>query len=129
VVAADGRVVLVRRRNEPLRGRWSLPGGALEVGERLEQGVEREVFEETNLVVDVGPIVDVFDHVEMDDDGRVKYHYVLIDYRCDVRSGWLTAGTDVDAVALADPSALADYALTERAVAVIGRACASRRPS
>ena len=75
----DGEsVVLIKRRFEPLAGRWSLPGGGLEVGETLEVGAAREVREETGLEVDVGPVVEVFDRIVHDDDGGVEYHFVLV---------------------------------------------------
>jgi 8-oxo-dGTP diphosphatase len=122
IVMRDGRVVLVRRKHEPLAGQWSLPGGTLELGETLEAGTAREVFEETGLVVDVGPVVDVFDRILVDETGRVRYHFVLVDYLCQARSDAVVAGSDVDAVALADPAALDGYRLTEKAQAVIAKA-------
>ena len=115
-------VVLVQRRYEPLAGRWSLPGGGLEVGETLAQGVAREVLEETSLVVAVGPALDVFDRIMLDPDGRVQYHFVLVDYLCTVVSGRPGAGSDVAAVAVADPERLAPYHLTDKALEIIGKA-------
>jgi 8-oxo-dGTP diphosphatase len=115
-------VVLVKRRFEPLKGRWSLPGGALEVGETLEEGVAREVAEETGLTVDVGPVVDVFDRILLDPDGRIQYHFVLVDYLCRPREGELRAGSDVDEVVLTAPSRLNHYDLTGKALEVIGKA-------
>ena len=87
VVVDDGRVLLVKRAQAPLKGEWSLPGGAVEVGETLSAAVQREVLEETGLVVSVGPIVEVLDRIHTDGDGRVEYHYVLIDYACTVVGG------------------------------------------
>ena len=78
----DGKVVLVKRRFEPLAGQWSLPGGRLELGETLEAGLAREMLEETGLEVEVGPVVDVFDRILLDPERKVRYHYVLIDYLC-----------------------------------------------
>ena len=100
VVVVDGKVVLVRRRNEPLAGRWSLPGGVVELGETLASGVVREVREETGLEVAVGRVVDVVDRVYRDDEGRIAYHYVLVDYVCRVVGGALQAGTDASEVAV-----------------------------
>jgi ADP-ribose pyrophosphatase YjhB (NUDIX family) len=115
-------VVLVQRRYEPLAGRWSLPGGGLEVGETLAEGIAREVLEETALVVAVGPALDVFDRIMRDPDGRVQYHFVLVDYLCTVVSGRPRAGSDVTAVAVADPERLAPYDLTAKALEIIGKA-------
>ena len=122
VVFADGRVLLVKRRFEPLAGRWSLPGGALEVGETLAEGLAREMREETGLEVDVGPVVDVFDRITRDGQGRARFHYVLVDYLCTVRAGVPTAGSDVAEVALAEAGELARYDLTAKTIEVIGRA-------
>lgn len=119
VIVDGGRVVLVRRRYEPLAGHWSLPGGKLELGETLTDGIAREVFEETGLLVDVGPVVEVFDRITRDDEGRVQYHFVLVDFLCRRRGGVLLAGSDVDDVALADPADLEAFALSPKATEVI----------
>ena len=96
VLDAELRVLLVRRGREPLLGEWSLPGGALELGERLEDGVRREVREETGLDVEPEEIVAVFDHIShaSDDPARVRFHYVLVDYRCRVLGGVLASASD-----------------------------------
>lgn len=122
VIVLEGRVVLVKRRFEPLAGQWSIPGGAVEVGETLEACVAREMAEETGFIVEVGPVVEVLDRITRDDDGRVLYHFVLIDYLCWPIGGELRAGSDVAEAALAEPSELAQYQLTEKATAVIERA-------
>jgi ADP-ribose pyrophosphatase YjhB (NUDIX family) len=119
IVMADRRVVLVKRTREPLAGQWSLPGGTLELGETLEAGTAREVLEETGLVVDVGPVVDVFDRILVDDDNRVRYHFVLIDYLCRPRGGTLAAGSDVSDVVAADPGDLDRYLIADKARDVI----------
>lgn len=96
VLDADNRILLVRRGQAPLAGEWSLPGGALELGERLEDGVRREVQEETGLDVEPLEIVAVFDHISLDNaPERVRFHYVLVDYRCRVLGGTLASATDV----------------------------------
>ena len=121
VIVDAGKVVLIRRRYEPLAGQWSLPGGTLEVGETLECGAAREVLEETGLQVEVGPIVEVFDRIMLDEERRVQYHFVLVDYLCRPVGGTLQAGSDVDAAVLVAPTSLGDYDLTEKASAVIAR--------
>jgi ADP-ribose pyrophosphatase YjhB (NUDIX family)/ketosteroid isomerase-like protein len=128
VLTDDGQVVLVKRRYEPLAGQWSLPGGRLELGETLEAGTAREIREETGLVVDVGPVVEVFDRILVDEAGRVRYHFVLIDYLCRPRAGTLMAGSDVSDVALVEAGAIGPYRLTEKSQAVIQRAVGMWRP-
>jgi ADP-ribose pyrophosphatase YjhB (NUDIX family) len=129
VIVDDGKVVLIRRRFDPLKGQWSLPGGAVELGETLESSVAREMLEETGLEVEVGPVIEVFDRITLDDDGRVRYHYILVDYLCWPRGGGLRAGSDVDAAVLVDPAALGEYHLTAKATAVIERALDLHRTS
>ena len=123
---AEPAVVLIKRRFEPLAGQWSLPGGMLEIGETLESGVAREIAEETGLAVHVGPVVDVFDRILFDQDQRVRYHFVLIDYLCRPVSGRLQSGSDVSDVTLADPRNLDEFALTAKAINVIERALGMR---
>ena len=101
VVFDQGRVLMVKRGHPPLKGEWSLPGGAVELGETLEAAVAREVLEETGLVVDVGPLVEVIDRVHRDTDGRVEYHYIVVDYLCqanDPADVGPLAGSDADDV-------------------------------
>jgi len=122
VIVDDGKVVLIKRRYEPLQGQWSLPGGAVEIGETLEAAVAREMVEETGLDVVVGPVIEVFDRIMRDEGERVRYHYVLVDYLCWPIAGELRAGSDVDAAVLVDPADLNGYGLTAKATAVIERA-------
>ena len=127
VIIQDGRVVLVKRRFEPLAGQWSLPGGRLELGETLEAGLAREMLEETGLEIEVGPVVDVFDRILLDPNRKVKYHYVLIDYLCRPVGGRLIHGSDVAAAELVDPADLDRYRLTPKATSVIEKAVAVAR--
>ena len=122
VIVHEGRVVLVKRRFEPLAGQWSIPGGAVEAGETLEACVAREMAEETGFVVEVGPVVEVLDRITRDEEGRVLYHFVLIDYLCWPIGGELRAGSDVAEAVLAEPAEMAQYALTDKATSVIERA-------
>ena len=129
ILTDEGKVVLIKRRNEPLAGQWSLPGGGLELGESLEAGTAREVLEETGLVVSVGPMIEVFDRILLNDDGSVKFHFVLVDYLCRPRGGRLQAGSDVEAATLADPGDLAAWRVAEKVRAVVARALELQRTS
>jgi 8-oxo-dGTP diphosphatase len=114
VVLMGGRVVLIRRGKEPLRGRWVIPGGTVELGETLHEAVVREMEEETGLVVRPREVVLVFDRIQRDA-GAVDYHYVVIDYLCDYVSGEPRAGSDADEVALVAPDEVDAYDLPPQA--------------
>jgi len=94
VIVQDNRVLLIRRGQAPLLGEWSLPGGVLECGETLREATIREAREETGLVVETAEMLGVYERVIRGDDGRVRYHYVLIDFLCRMAGGDLAAGTD-----------------------------------
>jgi 8-oxo-dGTP diphosphatase len=130
-VVIDGtKVLLVRRGQEPLKGEWSLPGGALELGETLQQGVVREVLEETGLIVVPGGVIEILDRIIRDDasgqdeaSGRVRYHYVLIDFVCHVTGGALGPATDAEEVRWVERDQLRNgYRLAPVTVAVIEKA-------
>jgi ADP-ribose pyrophosphatase YjhB (NUDIX family) len=105
-----------------LQGEWSLPGGALEVGEKLRDGVAREVMEETGLEVEVGPVLDVIDSIFPDGEGRTQYHYVLIDYLCRPRSGTPVAASDASELRWARPEELDALGLRQVTIEVIRKA-------
>lgn len=122
VVISDGRVLLVRRGGPPLQGRWSIPGGSLEVGETLIEGVQRELAEETGIDVRVRTLIEVFERIDRDASGKLQYHFVVLDYLCEATQGTARAGSDVTEVAWAAPAELEQYALTEIASRVILKA-------
>jgi 8-oxo-dGTP diphosphatase len=154
VIIRDGRTLLIRRGSEPLKGEWSIPGGMLEVGETLKEGVTRELLEETGLHVQVVELIEVFERIfrkgdegtgpsptmgapagavgaRIDGDGgtqnRPLYHFVILDYLCDVVSGEQRAGGDVTDLAFATEEELENYHLTPTATRVIKRAFAMSR--
>ncbi len=94
VIVDANRVLLIQRGQPPLKGEWSLPGGALELGETLEEGIRREVLEETGLAVEPVAVVEVLDRISRDAGDRVQYHFVLVDFLCRVVGGELACATD-----------------------------------
>ena len=94
VIIENSRVVLVKRAHPPIAGQWSIPGGALELGELVREAAVREAREETGLIVETGELLGVFDRVLPDAAGRVQYHYVLIDFLCRPVGGRLLAASD-----------------------------------
>ena len=127
VVVDSGRVALVRRSKEPLKGKWSIPGGALEIGETLRECAAREAREETGLEVEVEEILEVFDSIHPDRDGRAQYHYVLIDFLCRPVGGELCAGGDAVDARWVAAGELAALDLSPNAIRIISRAFELRR--
>ncbi|HKS67248.1 MAG TPA: NUDIX hydrolase [Candidatus Acidoferrales bacterium] len=122
VVISNGRALLIKRGHPPLQGEWSIPGGTLEVGETLLQGVERELAEETGIRVRVVTLIEVFERVFRDDGGKAKYHFVILDYLCESIGGEARAGSDVTDVAWASEDDLDPFSLSPTATRVIRRA-------
>lgn len=129
VVLLGNSVLLVRRAQAPLAGEWSLPGGAVELGETLEDAIVREVAEETGLTVAPTQVLKALDHIERDLDGRIRFHYVLVDFLCGVDPGdgvgaeaVLHAATDVSEARWAPVEGLRgskEFPLRQRALDVI----------
>jgi 8-oxo-dGTP diphosphatase len=124
VVIHRHRVLLIRRGCEPLKGQWSLPGGMLELGEQLEDGVRRELKEETGLEVEPLALLAVFDRIMPGgpDGQRVRYHYVIVDYVCRRKRGRLVPASDVLDARWVRPEDLPLYQLTDKATSVIRQA-------
>jgi 8-oxo-dGTP diphosphatase len=124
LIIEDGRILLVERGGEPLKGYWSLPGGAVETGERLETAMQREVREETGLEVEIICLLEIFERIMLDDAGKPEYHYVLIDYLCRPIGGRLCAADDACGAAWFAPAELDHLTITEGTPAVIAKAFA-----
>jgi 8-oxo-dGTP diphosphatase len=122
VVISGNRVLLIQRGNPPLEGQWSIPGGMLELGETLIEGVRRELAEETGLDVRVLNLIEVFERLDLDQSGKPKYHFVVLDYLCEASNEAATAGSDVVNVAWVDRADLERYSLTPTATRVISKA-------
>lgn len=124
VVLEGGRVLLVRRGNEPFRDHWSIPGGAVESGELLEDAVRRELLEETGLIVEPAEVIYIFESIRPGANGGVSFHFVVIDYLCRPIGGEMRAGGDVSAAAWFERNALPEP-ITASAPLVIEKAFAS----
>ena len=122
IVVKAGKVLLVRRGREPSRGLWSVPGGAVKAGEGLREAVGREVKEECGIDVNVGEVVEVVDRIHTDRNGRVRYHYVIIDFLASWRRGRLKAASDISGALWVDPRTMGDLPLTEGLARVVKKA-------
>jgi ADP-ribose pyrophosphatase YjhB (NUDIX family) len=94
LIICKGKILLEKRRNEPGRGQWSIPGGLVELGEKIEQTVIREVKEETGLDVENLEHIDIVDNVDLDENGKVRYHFIIVDCLVKLKGGTLKAGSD-----------------------------------
>ncbi|MEO5937256.1 MAG: NUDIX hydrolase [Terriglobales bacterium] len=127
VVLDARKVLLIRRGSEPLKGQWSLPGGGLETGEQLVDGLRREVREETGLEIDVLGLAGVYDRIMPDAVGKTQFHYVLVDYVCRVAGGRLRAGGDAAEVRWVDESELDALEVTALTLPVIKEVLAKQK--
>ena len=121
VVVQNGLALIVKRAHDPRKGEWSLPGGLLELGESLQDAARREIKEETGLDIEVGPVIETFDRVHRDDHGKVRYHFVIVDFVCSSIDGEAVPGSDADGVAWVSADDIDEYAVNDHAKAVIMR--------
>jgi len=127
IVVKAGKVLLVRRGTDPSRNLWSLPGGAVSLGEGLKEAVAREVKEECGIDVEVGEVVEVLDRIYTDRKTRVRYHYVIIDFLASWRRGRLIAASDISEARWVNLDAIDTLPLTEGLVAVVEKALRLKR--
>jgi len=121
IIIKGGRVVLVKRAHPPIQGQWSIPGGVLEVGEFVREAAIREAREETGLTVEPGELLGVYDRILRDDQKRVQYHYLLVDFLCRPVGGQLQAATDAAEVRWFTREELPALNLAEDTFEVIGK--------
>jgi 8-oxo-dGTP diphosphatase len=122
-----GKILLIERGKEPLKGFWTLPGGLVEPGERLEEALVREMKEETGLDVEPASALVIFERILRDDSGAVEYHYVIIDYLCTLIGGTMGAADDVARAAWVAEDEVGSYKLAPGSLAVIEKGFRSRR--
>lgn len=127
IVWRDERVLLIRRGRPPRLGQWSLPGGAQQLGETLEEAIRREVREETGLALDTVSFLTTVDLIERDPDGRVRYHYTLVDFTAEAAAGDPAAGDDAAEAAWFEPAEITALGLWSETLRVIEQARARRR--
>jgi 8-oxo-dGTP diphosphatase len=134
VLIENGKALLIRRGSEPLLGQWSIPGGTLELGETILEGVARELLEETGIAVRVLDLIEVFERINpysppesREAAPRPRFHFVIVDYLCEKISGEAKAGGDAVDIAYAAEDELPRYELTEAATRVLRKAFAMDR--
>ena len=121
LIEEDGRYLLVKRAAEPDAGMWSIPGGLIEVGEKVADAAAREALEETGLTVEILGRVDVVDKIVRDSDGGVRYHFVIIDFHARPLSGEMRAMDDALDAVWVTPDGFTEYELTPTLVELLKR--------
>ena len=127
IVFQGDRILLVKRGQEPGLGLWTIPGGAVDVGETVERAVKREIEEETGLQVEVLDLVAVFERILPDPQGKILYHYVVLDYLCRVRGGLLKAASDADEAGFFSLNQMSDLKVARETEGVIWKAYRNRQ--
>ena len=118
-VFRNDQVLLIRRGNPPLYGDWSLPGGRVKEGEDLKKALRREVREECSIDIKVGDLITEFEYIERDEEERVKYHYVVFDFKARYVSGKLVRASDALEVRWVPLEQLKEFDLTDKVREVI----------
>jgi len=129
VVTHSGKVLLIRRARAPRQGKWALPGGSVKLGETLQQAAQREVAEETGVTVSAREPVNSFDVITHDEQGRIRFHYVVVDLMADYVRGELTPNEEVDGIGWFEPGALDHLEIDPDTLALIRRCLSPRNGS
>ena len=124
IVFRDQEVLLVKRNKEPNKGQWSIPGGRQIIGETTKEAAQRELLEETGVKVDRLLLVDVVDAIIPDVEGKIKYHYTLVDYMGQWKEGETRPGDDAQEVMWVHMDELSSYSLLEKTMKIIQKAAA-----
>jgi 8-oxo-dGTP diphosphatase len=127
IVCKEDKVLLVLRGQEPSQGKWSIPGGVVELGETVREAARREVREECGVEIDVGDVIDVIDSIVRDAKGKIRYHYTLIDLLATYVGGKLSVGSDIDDARWVSEEELTRFDLTKAALPVIRKALKERK--
>lgn len=112
-IMENDRLLLVKRKNEPSKGKWSLPGGRIEVGERIEKALKREIKEELKIEIEVQDLLAIKEYIERNKGRNFKWHYILLDYKCRIISGVPHPSSDVEKVYWVEPNEFAELDLTQ----------------
>ncbi|RMF95872.1 MAG: NUDIX domain-containing protein [Candidatus Schekmanbacteria bacterium] len=122
IVFQQEKVLLVKRKNPPLQGQWSIPGGRIEYGEPMKEAVKRELFEETGLLVKPLCIVETIEKINKDRNGSILFHYIIVDYLCAIEGGSLKAGSDAVDVEFVSMDKLCEKELDDKTTEIIKKA-------
>lgn len=119
IIFKGNQVLLVKRSKAPAKGKWSIPGGVVHLGEKLERAVQRELFEELQLVVHPVRVGKVLERIFRDPNGKILFHYIIIDYVCEILSGVVKPGSDAAAAGYFDIGFLENLDMTEGTTEII----------
>lgn len=121
VVWKDGKILLVKRGKEPNKGKWTVPGGVVELGETLREAVRREVMEECSIDIEVGEVAEALESIECDEQGRARYHFIIIDFMASYRGGEIKAASDAEECRWVSPEEISKMDVTEGLIKVLGK--------
>jgi len=122
VVLRGDQVLLVQRGQPPRKGKWSVPGGLVEIGEKLEQAVHRELYEECGIRANIQDYLETFEYIQQDHENRIQYHYIVIDYLAEYLKGELRANSDIHQAAWLTFDQICKLAITDGIIPLVEKA-------